>query len=216
MGYPRGVPLKVRIRPDTVTLETIIAICVCPVVVALTGAVVYLWKEQVKAHKELAEQRELEIARLKKEHDHLEENIHDLKDRIHAVEMENARLEAKFIVLQGSNQSSPLPMWMKDKYGKVLVCNHAYERIFLQPLGKRLEDYINHTDKDVWPEHIAQAFARNDRQVMQTRAVLDTTEQIRSGNGSDYPVRIIKFPRISGGVVIGVDGIAIPDDLRQI
>lgn len=188
---------------------------IAAVVTALTGAVVTLWKMTAKNAHEQIEWRDTKIRNLEKKELESELKIEDLEKRVAELELERTQLEARFLVFQSTHDSSPLPCWMKDREGRVLACNKAYETVFLRPRGYHLEDYLSHTDIDVWPEHIADAFRANDLHVMETGKVFDTTENLVNKQGRDVPVRIIKYPRLIHGVAdpIGVAGIAILEDL---
>lgn len=193
-------------------LEAILVLCVLPAFASLAGAVGYLWRAQVKMHKELLDQKEEQIESLKKDRAEASRRFDEIREHLHKNEIETAKLEAKFLVLQASHLSSPLPQWMKDLDGIVLACNAAYSRMFLEPRGYALADYLNHRDSDVWPNHVAAVFEKNDKIVARTGIGIDTREPVTDGDGKDVMLRVIKWPRKSGGVIIGIDGIVIPDD----
>lgn len=186
------------------------------VVSVLAATVTALWKRNNKMIATQVSWREKRIQELEKKEAESEKKIKDLQERVSQLEKERTMLEARFLVFQSSHDSSPLPSWFKDLDGNVLACNKAYEKIFLRPRGYILEDYVGHSDIDVWPEHIAAAFRENDLRVIETGATLDTTETVQNKDKRDVPVRIIKYPRRLHGVSdpIGVAGIAIIEDLQ--
>lgn len=205
--------LLLVVPPVGLSMETIITLLVIPAFMAVTGALVYLWKNQSALQKELLAEKTARIEALEADGKRTTEKMMGLQTEIHQAQIQLAKLETQLLLLKGSNDSSPLPTWMKDTRGVVLICNLAYERIFLQPRGHLLSDYVGHTDNDVWPDHISQQFRSNDDAVIRTGEILDTVEHITTPSGKDLPCRVIKWPRKNGDTVIGVDGLAVPADL---
>lgn len=184
-----------------------------PAFAALATVVNALYKrlESVQATAMLA-QKEHSSA-LEEELACLRKRLEEIRARLSAVEAEKNKLQTQLLMMSSAQDTSPLPLWIKDASGVCLMCNPAYERTFLLPRGYVSHDYVGHTDNDIWPERIARAFRDNDQKVMKTRELIDTTEMVPDGNGKDKPWRIIKFPRYAPGVEepFGIAGIAIPD-----
>ena len=191
---------------------------IAAVVTSLTGAVVYLWKQNAAINRGQVQWRDEKIKTLEKKEEISEAKITALENRVSELEGERAKLEARFLVFQSSHDSSPLPCWMKDIDGRVLACNKAYEKVFLSPRGYSLQDYISNTDEAVWPDDQAKAFQSNDKLVIDTGETVDTIEICTNKSGVGVAVRVIKYPRWVHGVAspIGVAGIAIMDDLSGI
>lgn len=185
------------------------------IVTALAGAVTHLWRQNGKFLKDQISTREKRIKELEEKERRSEEKIERLEDRVTQLELERTQLESRFMVFQSSHESNPFPAWFKDVDGRVLACNKAYETVFLRPRGYSLEDYIGKRDSNVWPDHVAEAFDENDKQVLADQANLDTMEVIVNKHGTAVPVRVVKYPRMLLGVStpIGVAGIAILPDL---
>lgn len=202
---------------DAATLTVIFA-GIGTILSALAAAVAFLFKQNAKIQREQIAWKTERIEALEADARLDEEKISSLERRIYQLETEAAVMEARFMAFRSSHDSSPLPMWIKDAEGKVLACNKAYETIFLKPRGYALADYLGHYDRDVWPDHVADEFARNDREVLAKCVTLDTTENVTNAEGKDLPVRIIKYPRNITGIEtpIGAAGIAVIDDLSGI
>lgn len=202
---------------DAATLTVIFA-GIGTILSALAAAVAFLFKQNAKIQREQIAWKSERIAKLENDAQRDEEKIASLERRIAQLEKEGAVMEARFMAFRSSHDSSPLPMWIKDAEGKVLACNKAYETVFLKPRGYTLADYLGHYDRDVWPDHIADQFARNDHDVLANGVTIDTTENVTNAEGKDLPVRIIKYPRCITGIEapIGAAGIAVIDDLSGI
>lgn len=188
------------------------------VVTCLAGVVAHLWRQNASFMQSQIEARDKRIEALEKKSKADEEKIDDLEKRIVQLELERARMEARFLAFQSSHDSLPLPAWFKDLSGTMLACNKAYEQVFLRARGYSLENYLGQTDFEVWPEHVAKEFERNDKEVIETGRVLDLQETVVNKAGNNVPVRIIKYPRRLIGVdePIGVGGIAVIEDLAGI
>lgn len=132
------------------------------------------------------------------------------KEEVRELRKEVERLQNKVTLLESSHQDAPIPIWLKDRNGVMLALNPEYERLFLLPTGKSREDYLHHTDYDVWPEEVAAEYVRNDQMVMRTQQTWRGTETIVDHQGKKTQWIIIKYPRLAGGVLIGIAGMAIP------
>lgn len=130
--------------------------------------------------------------------------------RIKALEMQVTALEQKVTLLESAHLSSPLPMWIKDVNFVMRSFNQAYIDTFLKPNGIKESDYLHHFDDAVWPADIANEYRANDMLVMNTGRVHDMEEHVIDHQGRRKTIRVIKFPRKVGGMIVGVAGIAIP------
>lgn len=139
---------------------------------------------------------------LKKAHD--ENNQLMLKFRalettvMHRVEM-----------LENAHFDLPIPQWIKDDSGRLLLINRVYEEVFLKPRGYTKDDY--RYDSDVWPQEIAKAYRTNDMWVMINNSPWVGVEPVEGADGDVIEWRIAKYPLKSGIHVIGVIGIAFPE-----
>lgn len=148
-------------------------------------------------------------ARLREKERELSKTQEKLNNKVLHMERQILMLQNKLILLESAHNDSPLPKWLKDENGTILALNESYEKTFLVPLGKTMQDYIGKTDFDVWPETIARSFLENDRAAMET-GLVDTLELVPNGKGEMIKWRIIKYPRYAGSVLIGISGIAVP------
>jgi PAS domain S-box-containing protein len=99
---------------------------------------------------------------------------------------------------------APLIIFMKDPEGRYLLVNRNYQDAFhldeAQLLGK--------LDRDLFPEAFADAFLRNDRQVLESQMPLQFEAQVPHEDGI-HTYLSIKFPvRRLSGEVYAVCGIA--------
>jgi len=130
--------------------------------------------------------------------------------RIKTLEMQVIALEQKVTLLESAHLSSPLPMWIKDVNFVMRSFNQAYIDTFLRPRGIKESEYLHHFDDAVWPADIAKEYRENDMLVINTGKIQDIEETVIDHRGERYKMRIIKFPRKVGGMVIGIAGIAVP------
>lgn len=131
------------------------------------------------------------------------------EDQLEPLRIQVSDLEIKVKLLESASQQLPVPTWLKDRNGVMLALNAEYERIFLAPSGLSEQDYLGKTDFDIWPEVYAKKYKAIDQVVLQTKRVWMGEEWVIV-NDSAQKWRIIKYPRYSGTVLVGVGGIAIP------
>lgn len=100
--------------------------------------------------------------------------------------------------------SSPIPMWIKDVYGKMVFLNDAYCAIY----GIKKSEYIGKTDLDIWPKEIALEFQALDQKVLEGENVEYSVEKIpnRAGFRKYDHLHVIKFPIMDGPIVKGIAG----------
>ena len=95
--------------------------------------------------------------------------------------------------------------FMKDVNGRYVYVNDAFQEVF----HRKLSEYIGKTDDEVWPLPIAAQLQGNDRQVIDTRSVLQTTEIMPHDDGLHHWL-VTKFPIFnSAGEPTMVGGVAI-------
>lgn len=155
-----------------------------------------------------------ELTESKKKQEELSAKNQELQNQLLKMQGEIMNLRNKIILLESAQNHSPLPMWLKDTDGTMLALNDAYTETFLEPNGISKKDYVGHFDKDVWPLHIAQEYGENDRQVLVTKKVFRGRETVKI-NDTETQWRIIKYPRYAGEIVIGIAGVAIPEDWKE-
>lgn len=129
--------------------------------------------------------------------------------RIVQLEEELYKLRQKVLLLESSTQSIPVPMWLKDIDGTMLSVNPAYEHDFLLPRGYTADQYIGENDFAIWDSATANSFLENDQWVIKNRMTWKGIEYVPDGYGKVHELMIIKYPRYTGGVIVGVGGMAI-------
>lgn len=136
--------------------------------------------------------------RLREENELLRRTLNDHESKIRA-------LQYQVTMLESAHQDLPVPMWLKDLEGNMLSLNKEYEKVFLEPLGKTIDDYIGRKDVDIWPKEVAEKFRNNDEAVLREQGPIHFTDE-------NIGYKIIKFPRYASGAIVGIAGIAIMDD----
>jgi len=154
----------------------------------------------------LKERKEIEQS-LRSEISQLKERVYELEERSKTDQKEIASLQTQQLIFESSHTDIPLPIWLKDTSGKMIFLNAPYEELFLSPRGYTIHDYIGNTDFAVWPEEVAVAFQRNDKQVMLTKKPYEGVEMLVDKNGTEYYVDFIKWPRFFEKKVIGIAGL---------
>lgn len=158
------------------------------------------------------------ISTIKEDNERLRERVSELEGRVAVAE--KAQIDAKesesyfknkITLLETAHHDLPFPQWLKDINGVMLSLNSAYEKMFLLPIGKTSEDYIGHTDFDIWPTDIAERFVENDNKAKNKGGYWMGIEPMWLKNSDISPYwRIAKYGRFVGNVCVGIAGIAIP------
>lgn len=128
------------------------------------------------------------------------------------LEIQKHEWQLRLELFESAHQDLPLPMWLKDKDGKMLALNPRYEQVFLIPRGFCKKDYVNAYDSDIWPSDIAEAFGRHDKHVYETGKTWIGYEFVPDKEDNLIRWKIIKYIRYAQGVRLGIAGIAIPLD----
>lgn len=132
------------------------------------------------------------------------------RNRIELLESELSLLRAQIIALESAQIDLPIPMWLKDLTGKMLILNKAYEKSFLEPRGFHSTDYIGKSDIDVWDESTCTIFAYSDNMIRKGKDVYYTTVDIPFTDSYTDKWIVVKYPRLINGDIIGIGGLAIP------
>ena len=176
------------------------------VIFAIGVVLVDLRQEDRYDYQEMLAEFRAEITRLR-----------DIERTCNEAMLENGRkisvLQNKIIMLESAQMSSPLPMWLKsagtdELPGVMLAVNDAYERLYLLPFGKTADDYVGRTDREMWGEQLGAEYWENDLAVIRSQEPVDAmaTDPVTG----EKNLRIIKYPRMFGGRIVGVAGVAIP------
>lgn len=110
----------------------------------------------------------------------------------------------------------PLPMWIKDLNSVMIECNKFYEKAFLAPHGITAEEYVQKTDEEIWTAihgkevgaEIAKIFRDNDLIVILTKKAITINEEVEETYLNKW--WFIKFPIMTGDIVVATGGMAIP------
>jgi PAS domain S-box-containing protein len=101
-------------------------------------------------------------------------------------------------------ETLPVCIMRKDLEGRFTFAN----QVFCSDLGTKLEKVLGRTDKDLYPEELAQKYQRDDHWVIETGQVLEDVEEHVSLLGDKRYVKVLKAPlRDARGRVIGVQGL---------
>ncbi|MGQ0546265.1 MAG: PAS domain-containing sensor histidine kinase [Betaproteobacteria bacterium] len=107
-------------------------------------------------------------------------------------------------LLRAFTEYSPLLMWVKDRERRYGFVNAP----FLKRFGLRREQVLGRTDAELFPRAQAEAFMRNDAEVLASGAPRQFEETAGYVDGERVSV-VIKFPvRGASGEVEGVGGVA--------
>ena len=95
--------------------------------------------------------------------------------------------------------------WVKDEDLKYIAVNDAFEKA----CGRKEEEIVGKTDKDIWPEELTEKYAQDDSLVIRSgkgRCFEDTLQDAASGRRL---IETIKSPIFDGsGNIVGIAGIA--------
>jgi len=105
---------------------------------------------------------------------------------------------------QSFMQNAPLLSWITNGEGKLLYANPA----FFESLHGVPEEAIGQSITVLFPEHLAEEYLRNNQQVIETQAVIETIERAPADDGSEREYLVRKFPIYRQGQGIWVGGIA--------
>jgi PAS domain S-box-containing protein len=101
-------------------------------------------------------------------------------------------------------ETLPLNVFRKDLAGRLTFGNRRY----LQTIGKPLEELLGKTDYDLFPTELAEKYRRDDRAVIEQRAVLEDVEEHQKPDGERIYVQVLKTPVYDSlGGVVGTQGI---------
>lgn len=138
----------------------------------------------------------------------------ELRDRVTSLEKENTHLKETIRLLEGSQMDLPVPAWFKDREGRLLSMNKACEVTFFLPFGYKAKDVVGRHGKEIWSEGTNDYFQTVDEIVMLTREPQVFVAVIQGIRGVER-WKVLKYPRLAGNVVVGVAGIALPEEENE-
>lgn len=157
-------------------------------------------KELSLTERFLAEMRK-EIDALRNENNLLKEEVRLLNDQLNSV-------KAGVLTMSLFGNDAPIAMWIKDKDGRRMWHNGAYEDM----TGYDLFSSSGKTDLEITGDiAIAKAWSHNDAKVMQLKEPVMAREPCAHKDSPDeiFDVFVVKFPRTIKGVISGTEGAAI-------
>ena len=89
--------------------------------------------------------------------------------------------------------------------GKLWLINQEFQKIF----AVKEAEVIGKTDREIFPPHVADEFAVNDRLVIENKQPLTTEEKVHHADGKVHSYLSLKFPMFDRqGKVISIVGVA--------
>jgi PAS domain-containing protein len=156
------------------------------------------------------------LAEMRKEIDALREENNVLKEELKLVNDQLNSVKAGVLTMSLFGNDAPIAMWIKDKEGRRMWHNAAYEDM----TGYDLFSSSGKTDLEITGDiAIAKAWAHNDDKVMSTKEPVQAKEPCAHRDHPEdiFDLYVVKFPRTIKGVVAGTEGAAIRySDIREV
>lgn len=136
--------------------------------------------------------------------------VKELREEVAELRKINSHMSSRLSVLSAGQYELPIPMWLKDRMGRYVSINKAFESQLLIPNGIDPESVIGKMDIEIWPDsNLARSYRALDIEVIRTRSVISRREAaIIDGNKVLY--QAWKYPYFLGQQLIGVGGVAMP------
>jgi two-component system, sensor histidine kinase and response regulator len=100
-------------------------------------------------------------------------------------------------------ESLPLNMFRKDLDGRLVYANQNYQH----EIGLPWDKLSGKTDYDLFPQHLAEKYRRDDAAVLTSKKVFEDVEEHRHPNGETIYVQVLKSPVYDAhGNVVGIQG----------
>lgn len=128
-----------------------------------------------------------------------------LDQELRAQSVERDKAEDAWLVSEAFYHSLvenlPQNIFRKDSQGRFTFAN----RRFCHSLGRELNEILGRTDRDFYPEELAEKYRRDDLRVMQSGEVLEDVEGHVTTEGEVRRVQVTKSPlRDPSGTVVGL------------
>jgi len=106
-------------------------------------------------------------------------------------------------------EHAPIPMWMKNREGKMLWFNETYTKVYGDFAS--VENYIGNSDSVAWSEETVLNFDENDKKVIETMEPVFCIEKLWNSRVKEYELlQVIKWPiAAENKVVVGVAGLGV-------
>ena len=100
-------------------------------------------------------------------------------------------------------ESLPLSVFRKDAQFRLVFGNKR----FCDTIGLSLEEFAGKTDFDLFPEHFAAKYRKDDTEILQTGKTIEDVEEILHPDGLRHYIQTLKCPvRDAEGRIIGIQG----------
>ena len=172
-----------------------------------TGGIATFWTYKSQRAKTDQVSFQTLLNQLNADNKELRQEIKVMNEKYMSLQTKTNSLLSRMSDLESAHNDLPIPQWLKDKFGIMLSLNKAYEKVFLDNIGKSKSEYIGYTDFEVWPEATAEKFTADDRKVLSEGIAIHMFEDIDFGSHIETWM-VLKYPRFSDGVIIGIGGIA--------
>jgi PAS domain S-box-containing protein len=128
-----------------------------------------------------------------------------LDEELRAQSLQRGRAEDAWLASEAFYHSLvenlPQNIFRKDSQGRFTFAN----RRFCSSLGRSLEEILGKTDRDFYPESLAEKYRRDDLRVMHSGEVLEDVEAHVNNDGEVRRVQVTKSPlRDPAGRVVGL------------
>lgn len=101
-------------------------------------------------------------------------------------------------------ETLPLAMFRKDLEGHITFINRRMAEV----IGRPVSEIVGRTDYDLFPRELAEKYRADDRQVLQTRTMIETDEEFEHVTGERRFTHVYKHPVYgSSGQLVGLQGI---------
>lgn len=142
----------------------------------------------------------------------MRELIFSLEQRVHQLDQTQVALNASLLRQAAILDNIPDLAWLKDEESRFIAANEP----FGQACGVAPAELIGKTDLDIWPEELAQAYRKDDFEVMRTRTRKHVEERLVNNAGQEGWIETVKTPIFDAtGKVIGTAGIARDITIRK-
>jgi sigma-B regulation protein RsbU (phosphoserine phosphatase) len=157
-------------------------------------------KDWLAVEAELSQVRDL-AQRLEGSKVKLLEAVRQCMQKEEALRLNEETLKASEALYHALVDNLPVRVLHKDPQGRFIFCNQA----LCAALKRPREKIIGKTDRDFYPEALAEKYIHDDRRVMETGEVFEAIEEHQDPNGERTYVQLLKAPLVdSRGAIIGL------------
>jgi sigma-B regulation protein RsbU (phosphoserine phosphatase) len=129
------------------------------------------------------------------------EAVRQFMQREEALRLKEEALKASEALYHALVDNLPVRVLHKDPHGRFIFCNEALCAALKRPRDK----ILGKTDRDFYPEELAQKYIYDDRRVMETGEILEAIEEHHDPDGEPTFVQLLKAPLVdSRGRIVGL------------